>query len=266
VLFLELSTIIGLVLALVSILGGMFLKGASPAALLNPAALLIILGGTCAAVCLAFPMKELKKVPKLLQLIIKGQAMEDKKATIKILTKWALLARREGILTLEGELEHVDDPFLKKGMGMVVDGIQAEDIEAMLEDDIAAMKERHAAGALIFSQAGTYAPTLGVLGAVIGLVAALGNMSDIEKLGHSISAAFIATLFGIFFGYVIFHPCANKLKRRTKREAEMKAMILEGILSIQSGQNPKFLTEKLSIYLEEKDRNDLEDTPEAGAQ
>ncbi|PWK16439.1 flagellar motor stator protein MotA [Tumebacillus permanentifrigoris] len=260
----ELSTLIGLGLALVSILGGMFLKGASPAALLNPAALLIILGGTTAAVCLAFPMKELKKVPKLLRLIFKGQDMQDKKATIIILTKWAMLARREGILTLEGEIETVDDRFLKKGMGMVVDGIQAEDIQAMLEDDIAAMKERHAVGALIFSQAGTYSPTLGVLGAVIGLVAALGNMSDIEKLGHSISAAFIATLFGIFFGYVIFHPFANKLKRRTKREAEMKTMILEGILSIQSGQNPKFLTEKLAIYLEEQDRNGLEETPEAG--
>ena len=123
-----------------------------------------------------------------------------------------------------------------------------------MEEEIAAMEERHELGAKIFTQAGTYAPTLGVLGAVIGLVAALGHLDDISLLGKSISAAFIATLFGIFTGYVMWHPFANKLKRKSEQEAKIKYIMLEGLLAVQEGLHVRIVEEKLLTYLSAKDR------------
>lgn len=124
----------------------------------------------------------------------------------------------------------------------------------MLSEEIEAMESRHQAGAAIFSQAGTYAPSLGVLGAVLGLIAALGNMGDTEKLGHAISAAFVATMLGIFSGYVLWHPFANKLKRKSKQEVKMKEIMLEGVLSILAGEAPRVIEQKLASYLPSGER------------
>src|SRR5690606_24712794 len=151
---------------------------------------------------------------------------------IKMFSDWAQLARKEGLLALEAKTSEIEDDFLKNGLSLAVDGQSADYIRDVLSEEIDAMEERHQAGALIFTQAGTYAPTLGVLGAVIGLIAALGNMNDTDTLGHAISAAFVATLLGIFTGYVLWHPFANKLKRKSKQEAKLKSMMIEGILSI----------------------------------
>jgi chemotaxis protein MotA len=140
---------------------------------------------------------------------------------------------------------------------LAVDGQSAEFIRDVLSEEIEAMEERHQSGALIFSQAGTYAPTLGVLGAVIGLVAALKYMNDIDGLGQAISAAFIATLLGIFTGYVLWHPFANKLKRKSKQEAKLKYMMIEGILSIHEGESPKVIEQKLSSYLPASERKKI---------
>ena len=119
------------------------------------------------------------------------------------------------------------------------------------------MEERHEVGATIFAQAGTYAPSLGVLGAVLGLIAALGNMSDTEVLGHAISAAFVATLLGIFTGYVLWHPFSNKLKRKSKKEVKLKEMMVEGILSILAGESPRIIEQKLASYLPNNERKKL---------
>ena len=126
--------------------------------------------------------------------------------------------------------------------------------EMCLSEEIEAMESRHQAGAAIFSQAGTYAPSLGVLGAVLGLIAALGNMGDTEKLGHAISAAFVATMLGIFSGYVLWHPFANKLKRKSKQEVKMKEIMLEGVLSILAGEAPRVIEQKLASYLPSGER------------
>lgn len=248
------SSIIGVILAVVAVGVGMVLKGANLSALINPAAFLIILAGTAAAILIAFPMKEIKKIPTLFKLIFKEPNLPDKRTVIEQMSQWALVARREGILALEGKIQDVQDPFLQKGLQMVIDGGDPEFIREVMSEDIAAMEERHLAGAQIFTQAGTYAPTLGVLGAVVGLIAALGNLKDIDQLGHSISAAFIATLLGIFTGYVLWHPFANKLKRKSKQEIEIKIIVLEGVLSIQAGQSPKAIEDKLLIYLQTGER------------
>jgi len=133
-------------------------------------------------------------------------------------------------------------------------------VRDVLLEDISAMEERHKAGALIFSQAGMYAPTLGVLGAVIGLIAALSDMSDMGKLAHAIAAAFVATLLGIFTGYVLWHPISNKLKRLSKRESEIRLMMVEGLLSIQSGVSTIAISQKLAVFLTPTERVKLSET------
>jgi chemotaxis protein MotA len=250
----EKSTVIGIVLGLVAVLLGMTLKGAPISNLLNPAAFTIIIIGTAASLFIGFPMAELKKFPQLIKMIFVAQALLPREDLIKMFMEWATITRREGLLALEANVDDIQDPFLRTGMRMIIDGNDHDFVRDVLLEDISATEERHRAGALIFSQAGMYAPTLGVLGAVIGLIAALADMSDMEKLAHAIGAAFVATLLGIFTGYVLWHPISNKLKRLSKREIELRLMMVEGLLSIQSGVSTIAINQKLSVFLTPTER------------
>jgi chemotaxis protein MotA len=245
---------IGIVIGFVVLVGGLILKGSDPIALYNPAALLIIFAGTAASILIAFPINEVKKIPSLFKVIFSEVKLIPVKELIPMFTEWAIVARKDGLLALEDLAEEVENPFLQRGLKMVVDGQSQESIREMLEEEISAMEERHDVGAKIFTQAGTYAPTLGVLGAVIGLVAALGHLDDIALLGKSISAAFIATLFGIFTGYVLWHPFANKLKRKSQQEVTNKLIMLDGLLAVQEGLPVRIVEEKLLTHLSLKDR------------
>lgn len=251
------STIIGVILGIIAIGVGMVFKGVSPMVLINPAALLIILLGTAATITIAFPSSELKRLPKLFGIIFKEKELMSPQDVIRQFTGWAELARKEGLLALETKINEVDEPFLRNGLSLAVDGQNADYIRDVMNEELSAMEERHGAGASMFVQAGTYAPTLGVLGAVIGLIAALGNMNDTETLGHAISAAFVATLLGIFTGYVLWHPFANKLKRKSKQEIKVKEMMIEGVLSILEGEAPRVLEQKLSSYLPAEEKKKL---------
>lgn len=146
---------------------------------------------------------------------------------------------------------------------MVIDGMDPEFVSDVLDAELQVMEQRHAEGMSIFTQAGTYAPTLGVLGAVVGLIAALGNLKDIDKLGHSIAAAFIATLLGIFTGYVIWLPIANKLKTMSQMEVAQKRMIIEGILSLQAGDSPTAIEAKLKVFIPQTERDQIKGRAEA---
>ena len=258
----EKSTVIGVVLGIGAVIIGMALKGASPAALVNPAAFMIIIVGTAAALFNAFPMEQVKNFPELVKKLFKPQELIPKSELLTLFVELSQIARREGILALESRLEDIKDPFLKNGMSMVIDGMDVDFVRDVLDADIEAMEERHRAGALVFAQAGMYAPTLGVLGAVIGLIAALGNLEDIEVLGHSIAAAFVATLLGIFTGYVLWHPFSNKLKQLSKDEVEIKRMMVEGILSLQAGDSPMAIESKLLVFIPQKVRALLKPQPE----
>lgn len=258
------STIIGLVLGFVALLVGMILKGAPLGALIsNPAAYVIILVGTAASVCVAFPMKDLAKIPKLFKIVFVEPKLLPKTDVIRLFMEWASITRREGLLALEARVEEIEDPFLKNGMRMIIDGNDQEFVRDVLLEDISATEDRHKGGAAIFSQAGMYAPTLGVLGAVIGLIAALGNLSEMEKLAHAVAAAFVATLMGIFTGYVLWHPIANKLKRLSKREIELRLMMVEGLLSIQSGVSTTAIEQKLAVFLTPTERAALAEKEES---
>lgn len=251
------TTIIGLILGIIAVGLGMVLKGVPLTVFINPAALLIIIVGTIASVVIAFPSSEIKKVPKLLKIIFTEQQTYNPKEVIRLFSELAQIARKEGLLVLESRLPEIPDPFMRNGLHLAVDGHNADYIREVLNEEIDAMEERHAAGASIFSQAGTYAPTLGVLGAVVGLIAALGNMENTNELGEAISAAFVATLLGIFTGYVLWHPFANKLRRKSQEEVRIKEMMIEGILSILEGESPRVIEQKLSSYLPASERQEL---------
>lgn len=249
------TTIFGVLLGVIAVGVGLVLKGASLLALFNPAAIIIIFVGTIAAVLNAFPMNEIKRVPALFKIIFTEQQLPTLEEILPQFVNWATIARKEGLLALEQEIENMDDPFLRNGMKMAIDGYTPELLRDMMEGELEAMEERHNAGAAIFSQAGMYAPTLGVLGAVVGLIAALGNLDDIETLGPAIAAAFMATLFGIFSGYVLWHPFANKLRRKSQQELRIKQTMIEAVLAIQEGVAPRVIEEKILAYTRAGDRN-----------
>lgn len=251
------TSIIGLILAIIAIGFGMTLKNVEVGVLLNPAALLIIFLGTAAAVVTAFPTKEIKRIPKLLKIIFTEQKLMPEKELIQTFSDMAQVARKEGLLALETMASDIENSFLRNGLTLAVDGQNAEYIRDVLTEEIEAMEDRHQSGAAIFSQAGTYAPTLGVLGAVVGLIAALTHMDDTSALGLAISAAFVATLMGIFSGYMLWHPFANKLKQKSKEEAKQKRMMIEGILSILEGENPRVIEQKLASFLPEEERRNF---------
>ncbi len=250
----EKSTLIGLIGGVAAVGVGMALKGADPHALINPAAFLIIIAGTAAALFNAFPMKQLKKFPALLKILMIGKPVMKKQEVLDTFMEIAKLAKKEGPMAIEKKANEMSDPFFRSTLILVADGINADTIAEIVESDIKQMEERHRSGAQIFAQAGMYAPTLGVLGAVIGLIAALGNLSDIDKLGHSIAAAFVATLLGIFTGYVCWHPFANKLKQLSAEEVEIKKMILEGALALQSGASSVIIESKLQAFIPVSER------------
>lgn len=252
------TTFIGIILGVVAVGVGMMLKGVSLAALINPAAMLIIFAGTAASVLIAFPMETIKKIPKLFGILFKEKDVGNLGETIQMFTEFAEMTRREGVLSLETKLEEIDDPFLESGIQLAVDGQSPDFIRDVMMEKIEAMEMRHAEGAAVFTQAGTYAPTLGVLGAVVGLVASLANLEDMEVLGSAISAAFIATLFGIFTGYVLWHPFANKLREKSKHEVMRKQIMIEGVLSLTIGESPQIIYDKLISYLSTEEIKKLE--------
>jgi chemotaxis protein MotA len=251
------TSVIGLILGIIAVGVGMYFKGVSPEVLINPAAILIILVGTTAAVTIAFPTNEIKKVPKLFGILFKESKTPKIEDLIPLFVEWANIARREGLLALEAKISEIEDPFLRNGLSLAIDGQSQEFIRDVMTEEIQAMEERHQANATIFTQAGTYAPTLGVLGAVVGLIAALKNLEDISQLGHAISAAFVATLMGIFTGYVLWHPFANKLKRKSKEEVRVRQVMIEGVLSIIEGQAPRAIEQKLASYLPASERQKI---------
>lgn len=254
------ATVIGIFLGVIAVFVGMVVKGASLAVLINPAAFLIIIVGTIASVVIGFPGSELKRVPKLLKIIFTEQKTTSDIEIIKMFSQWADLARREGLLALESKALEIEDPFLRNGLTLAIDGQSADYIRDVLNEEVEALEERHASGAQIFSQAGTYAPTLGVLGAVVGLIAALADLSDIDKLGYAVSSAFVATLLGIFTGYVLWHPFANKLRRKSAIEVRQKRLIIEGVLSVLEGEAPRIIEQKLASYLTNEERRQINES------
>ncbi|MBN7772605.1 flagellar motor stator protein MotA [Clostridium aminobutyricum] len=245
----ELTTLLGIIVGIVSVVGAMIFKHISFSVFLNPAALFVIFVGTAATILNSYPGKNLKCLGKLFKILFTQQKRMSEADLIELMVNLSRSARQEGLLSLESKVEDIPDPFIKKGIRMVVDGMGEDIIEEILESEIEAMEKRHEVNASIFSSAGMYAPTLGVLGAVFGLIAAMSHIDDTEKMAEAIAAAFIATILGIFTGYVLWNPFAKKLKVKSQEEVMQKNMIVQGLLSIQKGDSPFILKEKLLATL-----------------
>lgn len=240
----DIFLIIGLVLGAICIMMALILKGASVAMLLNGEVAVIIFGGMIAAVLSSYTMADIKRLPKVMKVLMSNEE-PDLNGTIEKIVELSNIARREGLLALEAPVNELDDPFMKQGLELVVDGAEAEQIRDLMESEVDAMETRHHRMSGLFKTAGATSPTLGVMGAAIGLIGALGNLSDINKLGPMIASAFVATIFGIFMGYLVMIPFATRLEAKNEEEVLLKTLIIEGVMDIQAGHSAKVIEQKL---------------------
>ncbi len=240
----DIFLIIGLVLGAICVMMALILKGASVAMLLNGEVAVIIFGGMIAAVLSSYTMADIKRLPKVMKVLMSNEE-PDLNGTIEKMVELSNIARREGLLALEAPVNELDDPFMKQGLELVVDGAEAEQIRDLMESEVDAMETRHHRMSGLFKTAGATSPTLGVMGAAIGLIGALGNLSDINKLGPMIASAFVATIFGIFMGYLVMMPFATRLEAKNEEEVLLKTLIIEGVMDIQAGHSAKVIEQKL---------------------
>lgn len=240
----DIFLIIGLVLGAICIVMALILKGASVAMLLNGEVAVIIFGGMIAAVLSSYTMADIKRLPKVMKVLMSNEE-PDLNGMIEKMVELSNIARREGLLALEAPVNELDDPFMKQGLELVVDGAEAEQIRDLMESEVDAMETRHHRMSGLFKTAGATSPTLGVMGAAIGLIGALGNLSDINKLGPMIASAFVATIFGIFMGYLVMIPFATRLEAKNEEEVLLKTLIIEGVMDIQAGHSAKVIEQKL---------------------
>ena len=240
----DIFLIIGLVLGAICIMMALILKGASVAMLLNGEVAVIIFGGMIAAVLSSYTMADIKRLPKVMKVLMSNEE-PDLNGTIEKMVELSNIARREGLLALEAPVNELDDPFMKQGLELFVDGAEAEQIRDLMESEVDAMETRHHRMSGLFKTAGATSPTLGVMGAAIGLIGALGNLSDINKLGPMIASAFVATIFGIFMGYLVMMPFATRLEAKNEEEVLLKTLIIEGVMDIQAGHSAKVIEQKL---------------------
>ena len=247
------ATGIGIAVAAVGILLSAMMDGTSPAAFMNMPALIIIIAGTAGATMASVGMDGMKKIPALYKQVISAEP-QDVQGRVTLLVSLAEQARREGLLALDAQIAEIDDEFTKKGLQLVVDGTDPELVRDILEAEIDGMAARHHAGVLPFEKAGGFAPTIGIIGTVMGLVHVLQNLSAPATLGPSISSAFIATLMGVASANVIYLPVANRLKAMSAAEVELRTLTLEGILSVQAGDNPRVVADKLTSFVAPAER------------
>jgi chemotaxis protein MotA len=240
----DLTTLVGVPLGIGAILVGQLLEGGSAWSILQSTAALIVFGGTLGAVLVSFPLSDVKQAALGLRRVFvdEGEAPES---TINLILRYAKVARKDGILALEDESASAKDPLLKKGLMLAVDGVNPKTLREMLEIDVSAAEERDLVPARVFESAGGYAPTVGILGAVLGLIHVMENLSDPTKLGSGIAVAFVATVYGVGIANLILLPIANKLRRRAADAARRRVLMFEGILAIQDGLNPRLIDQKL---------------------
>ncbi|UJF33171.1 flagellar motor protein [Paenibacillus hexagrammi] len=247
----DLTTILGLVLGLAGLIGGYMWDGGHLGSLFIPSAMLIVFGGTFGAVAVSFPGRILTKVPQALRIAFM-KTESDPSHTIEEIVDMATVARREGVLALEQRAQEHANPFLKEGLMMVVDGTDPELARQILELEMDAIEHEKENMSKIFESAGGYAPTMGIIGTVMGLIHVLGNLDDPSSLGPAIAVAFTATLYGVMSANLIYLPIANKIKLRSKEETSEMELMLEGILALQAGENPQLIKKKLNSFLHDK--------------
>lgn len=244
----DIATLGGMVLAFGGIVGGLLMEGGRLKDISQITAAFIVLGGTCGAVMVSTPMGVLLGAARRL-----GHVFVDRSdppgAVIDELIGFATSARRSGLVSLEGEALEVQDPFLRKALNLAVDGTDLQELRAMMQLDIEVAENSAFAEARVFENAGGYSPTIGIIGAVMGLIQVMKNLADIAEVGHGIAVAFVATVYGVGLANVFLLPVATKIKARIESETALKELKLEGVVAIVEGLNPKLIRGKLEAYL-----------------
>lgn len=248
----DITTLIGILSA-----GGLvisaILMGGSGAWFVNYPSVMIVAGGTMGATLVNYPLSEVLSVFKVLKNVFMNKSHVPG-GLISLIVDIAKKARREGILSFESQLEEIEDPFLVKGLQLAIDGMESNSIEEIMTTEIQFISERHNLGSEIFTTMGTFAPAVGMLGTIIGLVQMLMQMKDPTQIGQPMAVALLTTFYGVILANLIFLPIAGKLKTRSKQEILIKQMVLEGIISIQSGDNHRVVEQKLKAFLSPKAR------------
>ncbi len=244
----DLVSIFGILLAFTAIIGGQILEGGHVGSLLQLTAFIIVLGGTTGAIMLQSSPKIFFEGMRLAKWII-WPPKADPQLLIEQVMVWSNLARKGGLLALESQLDHLDDAFTRKGLQMLVDGGEPEKIRAALEVEISTYEKHHLDASKVWQAAGGYAPTIGILGAVLGLIHVMENLSDPAKLGGGIAVAFVATVYGVGSANLFFLPMSGKLKYLIEQEVVMREMLIEGLVSIANGENPRVIESKLQGYI-----------------
>ena len=244
------SSIGGLAIALGGITLGLVLEGGRVSQILQPTAAIIVFGGTIGAVMLQFPMVIILQAGKQLSSVFRERKSRAPHI-VHQLVEYANQARRAGIVSLDDELDKIDDPFLKRSLMLAVDGTEPDELRKMMESELQARAEEEELVSRVFDSAGGFSPTIGIIGAVLGLIQVMQHLQNMEEVGKGIAVAFVATIYGVGAANLIFLPCAGKLKIRFRHLQVIREMTLEGVISILEGMNPHVLEGKLMGFLQE---------------
>jgi len=245
------STIGGIVLAGGGILAGLLIEGGKLAQVVQPTAAMIVFGGTLGAVMVQFPLPVVKQAVKHLAHVFLDRS-QDPKVIIRDMVGYAVRARKDGIVSLDSELENITDPFLKKSLMLAVDGTEPQELRKMMELELDNQAEHSEKVAQVFESAGGFAPTIGIIGAVLGLIQVMQHLQNIDEVGRGIAVAFVATIYGVGSANLLFLPASGKLKIKSRDEQILQEMTLEGVISILEGMNPRMLETKLLGYLHDQ--------------
>lgn len=243
----DIATLGGLTLALGGIIGGMLLEGGKIGEIAQPTAALIVFGGTLGATMVTAPLKVILSAARKLAMVFFEKA-ETPQAMIEEIIRYAAKARKNGIVSLEQDAEQIADPFLRKALNLAVDGADLQELRKMMDLEIAMEEQRGEADAKVIEAAGGYAPTIGIIGAVLGLIQVMKNLANMNEVGRGIAVAFVATIYGVGSANVFFLPAGNKIRARAQYGIRMKELMLEGVVGIVEGLNPKLIRCKLEAY------------------
>lgn len=243
----DILTLTGILLALFAILGGNVLEGGHMSSLIQLTAFVIVAGGTLGAVMVQTPIRTFVRAMRISSWVIFPVKLQPEEAAEKIVN-WSNIARREGLLGLEAIAEEEPDEFARKGLQLLVDGSEPEVIRSILEVEIDSKEHQDTQAAKVYDGLGGYSPTIGIIGAVMGLIHVMNNLADPSKLGSGIATAFVATIYGVGFANLLFLPMANKLKSQVHAQSQFREMIVEGVISIAEGENPRNIETKLQGY------------------
>jgi chemotaxis protein MotA len=249
------ATFGGILLAIAGILGGLTLEGGKLAQIMQPTAAMIVFGGTIGAVMIAYPLPVvMASFTRLAHVFL--ERGNDLEALIKEIVEYAVKARKEGIVALDRELEKVQDPFLKKSLMLAIDGTEPQELRKIVELEMDNQAEHEERLPQVFESAGGYAPTIGIIGAVLGLIQVMQHLDNIEEVGRGIAVAFVATIYGVAAANIFFLPAGGKLKIRIREEQLVREMMLEGVISILEGLNPRMVETKLRGFLAESKKKE----------